>query len=687
MQIPRFSSGTSEPTRKTGQFQLPVPSGRPSGTHRKETKVKIPHVLTTFGLAVSALIGVGVVTQFPGQIQAAPAIIELDIRGVDGVPADATAAVLNIAATRASVRGFVVAWPCDQPQPNAASLNYRPGAAVSNGTVVSLSAAGTVCLARSSDTDLIVDLNSVFRAGGTFTGQNPERILDTRDSQPLAAGQQFALNVAGQGSTPSTASAAVVNIAATRAASDGFIVAWPCGASKPATSTLNYRSGSAVSNTTTVALGANGQLCLEASTTTDVIVDVNGSFAPTGAAPFVPQRLADTRLGSRVQAGDVVEVQVIGQPGVPADATAAALHLTAVRGASRGNLVAWPCGTSQPVATSLNYDERSVSNTTIIGLGTGGRVCLTASTEVDLVVDLNEAFPASANITSLTPVRLIDTRTEPSVGPTGPGWIETFDTPASLDRIDIEVHHRSDHDPDVNYPASPNQRLETNTWEGDHGLDCGPPTESRTLSAQDRAGNTYLCRQHFMTSMGDVDGYSTIAFSPKEVFSGVSEVCWDQNVTDMGGRQWTEVVITPADAIQTIDGEYHLAHTGPGTIGVDDTGSLHVAETFGAKFAGPFDGLTIWQNGGLQDKDPYYAFGDTEGQASVAIRRQHCITDLRNGLVEVRIDQGSSTYVRQVPGSFPADARVIFEDHNYTPDKDNDANGHHTWHWDNLVVR
>ncbi|MEP4651630.1 MAG: hypothetical protein ABJ314_15700 [Ilumatobacter sp.] len=186
--------------------------------------------------------------------------------------------------------------------------------------------------------------------------------------------------------------------------------------------------------------------------------------------------------------------------------------------------------------------------------------------------------------------------------------------------------------------------------------------------------------------MGDVDGYSTIAFSPKQVFERVSQVCWDQNVTDMGGRQWTEVVITPADAIATIDGELHLAHTGPGTIGVDDTGSLHAPETFGIKLAGPYDGLSIWQSGGLADNDPYYAHADAEGLASVAVRRQHCITDLGNGLVEVRIDQGASEYVREVPGFFPTDARVIFEDHNYTPTKDQPSDITFTWHWDNVVV-
>ncbi|MEP2372407.1 MAG: hypothetical protein ABJK40_11125, partial [Ilumatobacter sp.] len=640
--------------------------------------MKFPHVLTTVGLVVSTLVGVAVVTQPGATTQAAPPILEIDVRAVAEVPDDATAAVLNIAAARAQQPGYVVAWPCDQPQPATSSLNYRPGAPISNSTIVTLSATGTVCMSRSNDVDLIVDINSVFGSGGAFVGQNPERLLDTRNAQPLAAGQTLAVDVGGRGSIPVDASAAVLNIAAARASQAGYLVAWPCGGPKPSTAALNYSTGPAVSNTTAVALGTNGQVCLESSAPTDVVIDANGSFAASGEAPFDPQRLVDTRLERRVAAGTVLEVQISGHPGVPSDATAAAINIAAVRPAARGYVVAWPCGGNQPATASLNYEDRPVSNTTIIGLGTGGRVCMSASTDVDLVVDLNGAYPASANITSFTPLRLVDTRTstpaapggsnpEPSPRPTGPGWIETFDTAAALDRIDVQVHHRSDHDPDVNYPAQPNQRLGTNTWTGDHGLDCGPPTQGRTLSAQDRASNTYMCREHFMTSMGDVDGYSTIAFSPKQVFPSVHEVCWDQNVTNMGGRQWTEVVITPNNAIRVQDGKQYIAHTGPGTTGVDNTGSLHAPQTFGIKLAGPFDGLSIWQNGGRADNDPYYAYADTEGMESVAIRRQHCITDLGNGTIEVRIDQGTSTYVRQVPGTFPRNARVIFEDHNYTP--------------------
>lgn len=271
--------------------------------------------------------------------------------------------------------------------------------------------------------------------------------------------------------------------------------------------------------------------------------------------------------------------------------------------------------------------------------------------------------------------------------PAPEGFIETFEDPSSLDLFDFEVHHRSDHDPEVDYPASPNQKLGANTWPGDHGLDCGPPDETRTLAAADRPSLFYWCREHIMTSMGDVDGYSTIAFSPKQAFRTVSEVCWDQNVTDLGGRQWTEVVLTPVSAMTTRDGDGHIAHTNPGTeTHVDETAALHVPETVGVRIHTGYDGLTVWHQRELVFVDNYY-FNDEEGFGSRAIRREHCLTDLGDGTLEIRINRGASgDYVAEIEGSFPVDARVIFEDHNYTPDKDGEARDHYTWHWDNIVI-
>jgi hypothetical protein len=341
------------------------------------------------------------------------------------------------------------------------------------------------------------------------------------------------------------------------------------------------------------------------------------------------------------------------------------------------------------VATSLNFLSTPTSNTTVLGFGASGRVCLSPSTTTDLVIDINGTFSASDGVVTFAPVRILDTR---------PRYIETFDTPASLDRLDIQVHHRSDHHPTSGWAetgvnrnmADPSYAAGwggSHTWEADHDLNCGSPDSKRTLNAQDRDGSTYWCRQHFMTSMGHVDGYSTIAFSPKQTFATVSRVCWDQNVTDMGSRQWTELKVTPADSL-VYEGKPYLASTGPGTLTIDPYAAQPVEGTLNLRFVPAYDGLRGWQSG--QDteivRDPYYGRGDPEGLNSSAIRRQHCVSDLGNGQLRLTIDQGDSEYRRDFPGYFPPNARVVFEDHNYTPDKDGNANNRYTWHWDNLTI-
>jgi hypothetical protein len=49
------------------------------------------------------------------------------------------------------------------------------------------------------------------------------------------------------------------------------------------------------------------------------------------------------------------------------------------------------------------------------------------------------------------------------------------------------------------------------------------------------------------------------------------------------------------------------------------------------------------------------------------------------------VDYGGA-FTQSFAGSFPDEPwRVVFKDHNYTPDKDAIPIGH-TWHWDNIVI-
>jgi hypothetical protein len=81
----------------------------------------------------------------------------------------------------------------------------------------------------------------------------------------------------------------------------GFLTTWPTGQARPLVSTLNALDGQVTANMAIVAAGTDGAVSFYASDTTDLVVDINGYFAPplgVGALAFytaTPCRLADTR--------------------------------------------------------------------------------------------------------------------------------------------------------------------------------------------------------------------------------------------------------------------------------------------------------------------------------------------------------------------------------------------------------
>ena len=110
-----------------------------------------------------------------------------------------------------------------------------------------------------------------------------------------------------------------------------------------------------------------------------------------------------------------------------------------------------------------------------------------------------------------------------------------------------------------------------NDWHADHGMSCENPNSThRTihLTSQQQAGDAafYYCmpegnqdKGHVMTTV-NTEGYVTVWFSPKPIFRNVSKVCWDQNITDLGGGKWTVVnFLTPAEYA----GKTGLGYTSP----------------------------------------------------------------------------------------------------------------------------
>lgn len=332
----------------------------------------------------------------------AGATLEVPIAGRNGVPLSAGAVSLNITSVGALGAGHLRVYPCGGDLPATSSLNYPGATNVANAVVMGLGA-GAVCLYTSATTDVVVDLNGWM--GDGFSSMAPRRAADTRATSPVRTGEVLTVPVAGHFGVPGSAVAVVLNVTAVRPVGAGHLRVFPCGASVPTASTLNFLGGAVVANAVLSGVGAGGAICVYAGTTADVIVDVDGWFSD-GFVPVAPVRVADTRSSSpvaypqpkaQVGAGQTLQVPIAGAFGVPSGARAVAVNVTATGAAGAGHLRVFPCGSALPGASSLNFPgATNVANAVLTGLGSGGAVCVYAATATDVVVDVTGWFPAAA---------------------------------------------------------------------------------------------------------------------------------------------------------------------------------------------------------------------------------------------------------------------------------------------------
>ena len=111
---------------------------------------------------------------------------------------------------------------------------------------------------------------------------------------------------------------------------------------------------------------------------------------------------------TRRPSASVTQVQITGTPGVPDDAVAASLTITAVQPRQGGFVTAYACGTERPTVANLNHRAaENVASLAVVPIGPDGTVCLYQSAASHLVVDLNGVFTCS-NFVPPTPSRPIE---------------------------------------------------------------------------------------------------------------------------------------------------------------------------------------------------------------------------------------------------------------------------------------
>ncbi len=266
-------------------------------------------------------------------------------------------------------------------------------------------------------------------------------------------------------------------------------------------------------------------------------------------------------------------------------------------------------------------------------------------------------------------------------------------TAALPNNFDFVVTHRThprNHEPAfASYPA-------------DHDETCaGPVPESisgrpepqhlvrtrHNSNGQQPDESFFICKNHMMSSMGDVEGYSVTSFYPRQAFDfadgGVLE--FDVNINDGHPRSWWEILITPHEQLKVgaANSWLPIDETYPrDRIVLEFSANSRRRISVGATELAP--------DGWLVDEDDWrdWRFIDATDPAldDRRIRRQMRVeldgNEIRWG---VRLQDGSyDWFAATVPAGLPfTRGLVLFKTHAYTPQKD-DNNNLYTYHWDNL---
>jgi len=269
-----------------------------------------------------------------------------------------------------------------------------------------------------------------------FIATPPCRLVDTRGADGEFGGpsiqggtaRSFPIPQNQNCNIPASAAAYSLNVTVAPHGFLGYLTVWPTGQNQPVVSTLNSYDGRIKANAAIVPAGSAEAVSVYASNTTDLILDIDGYFAPVSAStvafyPLPPCRVADTRgtpgeLGGPYLTGGATRdfpILEAAACNIPASALAYSLNFTAIPHGPLGYLTVWPTNQQQPVVSTLNAPTGTVTaNAAIVPAGMGGEVSTFAYNDTDLLIDIDGYFAVvgqgGLSLYPLPPCRVLDTR-------------------------------------------------------------------------------------------------------------------------------------------------------------------------------------------------------------------------------------------------------------------------------------
>lgn len=280
-----------------------------------------------------------------------------------------------------------------------------------------------------------------------YQALTPKRVIDTRPGSAvgtanptrIVGGTSIDVDVAGPlGKTAAdvAGAAVVLNVTGILPSAQTYLQVFPSGEARPLSSNLYLNPQQTLPNLVVAKVGANGKVSIfNAAGTVDVAADLMG-FYPSASdyKAVTPKRVLDTRPGvavgvaaGRVGQGQSIVADLRSQ-GVPPDAGAVVLNVTAINPTAESYVSVFPANGAQPFVSNLNFSpNETIPNLVIVKLDSEGKVRLfNAVGSVDLAADLLGYISGdSAAFTGVLPARVYDTRV--SGGPMQAG--ETIELP------------------------------------------------------------------------------------------------------------------------------------------------------------------------------------------------------------------------------------------------------------------
>lgn len=331
---------------------------------------------------------IGVSTTTP---LAANSTLTLQVTGVDGVPGNVLAVVMNVTAVSPSGVSYLSVFPDGDSLPGVSNINFTGNQTVPNLVTVPVVDGAISIYNHVGSVHVLADLVGYYTASGgqTYHGVTPTRVLDTRNGTgapqaPLGIHQSLNLTVTGgTQQIPANASAVIINVTAVNPTANSYLTVTP---------------GQTVANLVTVPV-TNGSIDIYNNNgTTDVVGDVMGYYTPDVSSQFTPTqpaRLLDTRDGTgrngqvgALGANGVLKLVVGGTDGIPANVDAVILNVTAVNATAGGYLSVYPDGVTRSTS-NINFGPgQTVANLVIVPVVNGSVDIYNLAGNTDVTADV-----------------------------------------------------------------------------------------------------------------------------------------------------------------------------------------------------------------------------------------------------------------------------------------------------------